>query len=122
VYRLAPSSAPTSPEATRAVAAWIAWMTFWYSGDGAVKRALLSASVESIRYLLDLNSATSAASVRATGWGSSAFSLPTISAELTALMNSQAACLFLLPAVMYQQVPGPPMVNDGPPVSVGWST
>src|SRR5712672_574560 len=98
----------------------MAWMTVWYSGEGTVNLAFLRASVESTRYLLDLNSATSAASARATGWGSSAFSLPTISAELTALMNSQAACLFLLLAVMYQHVPGPPMVNDGPPLSVGW--
>jgi hypothetical protein len=96
--------------------------TFGYAASTGVNLALVSAWLDATRYGSALNSATSAESVRATGCGSSMLSFATMSFVLTALIASQAACLFLLFAVMYQQVPGPPTVKDGPPLSVGWRT
>ena len=84
--------------------------------------AFSSALVESTRYCCALNSATSAASLRATGCGSSMFSFATVSLLFHWAMKAQAASLFLLLAVTYQTVPGPPMVNAGPPVEVGCRT
>src|SRR5207248_10283711 len=84
-----------------------------------MKRAFSSDFVESTRYFCALNSATSAESLRATGCGSSILILATVSLLFQVLMNSQARSLFLDLAVMSQHVPRPPIVNDGPPFSVG---
>src|ERR1700682_1668616 len=81
--------------------------------------AFASAAVESTRYCCALNSATPAESERATGCGSSTLIFATVSLLFQVLMNSQARSLFLAFEVMYQTVPRPPMVNDGPPDSVG---
>src|SRR6267378_3504259 len=118
-YCFAASSALESPFATRPVAFWMAVVILLRFGSGGRNFAFSSDLVESTRYCCALNSGTSAESLRATGCGSSILILATVSLLFQVLMNSQARSLFLDFAVMYQQVPRPPIVNDGPPFSVG---
>src|SRR4030081_2705112 len=113
------SAGVPSPVAARSVADWMALTTLPQAASTGVNLALASDFVESTRNWLALNSATSAESVRATGCGSSIFSLATVSLLFQVLMNSQARSLFLDWLVNIHTVPGPPTVNDGPPVSVG---
>src|SRR6266567_9425921 len=96
-------------------------MTLPHAASTGVNFAFFSDSVESTRNLLDLNSATSAESARATGCGSSILSFATVSLLFQVLTNSQARSLFLDWFVNIHTVPGPPTVNDGPPFSVGYS-
>src|SRR5919197_6644426 len=96
------ASGLSSPVAARSVADWMAVVTLPQAASTGVNLAFFSDSVESTRNLLALNSATSAESVRATGCGSSMFSLATVSLLFHWAMNAQAASLFLLFAVTYQ--------------------
>src|SRR4030088_95198 len=100
----------------------MALTTLPHAASTGVNLAFSSDFVESTRNCSALNSGTSAESVRATGCGSSMFSFATVSLLFQVLINSQARSLFLDPLVIIQVVPGPPTVNDGPPLSVGKST
>src|SRR5256886_13223123 len=118
-YCFAASSGLASPLATRPVAFWMTVVTLLRLASGERNFAFSSDFVLSTRYFWALNSGTSAESLRATGCGSSMLIFATVSLLFQVLMNSQARSLFLDFAVMYQHVPRPPMVNDGPPFSVG---